>query len=149
MLVQDAMTRAVRTVTPETRLYEVAALMCINRIKGLPVVEDGDRIVGIIAERDVLHRMFPRLDELMAEQGPISFEEMESQYREVVNLEVRDVMSTRVITVPPDYPLLKATSVMVSHRFRRIPVAVDGRLCGMLSIGDVHKALFLKHMRLS
>lgn len=146
MLVQDVMTRAVRTVTPDTDLHEVAAVMCLNRLSGLPVVNEKDEIVGFVAERDILHRMFPRLEELMENTGITNFEDMEAQYREVMGLRVRDVMSPSAISVRPDFPLLKAVSIMVRHRFRRIPVADGGRVVGMLSIGDVHKALFKKNL---
>lgn len=59
-----------------------------------------------------------------------------------MGLKVADLMSHNTITVPPGMDILKATSVMVRHRFRRIPVAEGETLVGMLSLGDVHKALF-------
>jgi CBS domain-containing protein len=51
-------------------------------------------------------------------------------------------MASRVITVRPDMQMIQAAAVMVRHNFRRIPVAVDDKLVGMVSMGDVHKALF-------
>ncbi|WP_245831920.1 CBS domain-containing protein [Solemya velesiana gill symbiont] len=59
------MSRAPRTVTPDTDLVEVVSLMCLYRYSGLPVLED-DKMVGFIAEKDVLHRMFPTLEEMMS-----------------------------------------------------------------------------------
>ena len=149
MLVDEVMTRNVRTATPETRLEEVAAVMCLNRLSGLPVVDDDDRLLGFVAERDILHYLFPSLDDLMGNSGVRDFEQMEQQYGATLGLTVADVMHKGVVSVQPDTPLLRATSVMVRHKFRRIPVAdTDGRLTGIVSIGDIHKALF-KHSLLN
>ena len=65
MLVRDIMSAHVKTVVAETPLTEVVALMCLYRYSGLPVVEDGNRLIGIVAKKDVLHRLFPKLEDLM------------------------------------------------------------------------------------
>jgi len=122
MRVDEVMTRNVRTATTETRLEEVAAVMCLNRLSGLPVVDGDDRLVGFVAERDILHYLFPSLDDLMENSGIRDFEQMEQQYGATLGLTVTDVMHKGVI-----------------------PVAdADGQLVGIVSIGDIHKALF-KH----
>jgi CBS domain-containing protein len=141
MLVKEVMSRSARSVTPDTSLVEVVSLMCLYRYSGLPVEEDG-RLVGIIAEKDVLSRMFPSLDELMSGMAAIDLDEMMGRYKDVVKLKVSDVMSANPITVPSDMHVLRAAAVMARHKFRRIPVADDGVLTGMLSLGDVHKAIF-------
>jgi CBS domain-containing protein len=135
------MSCAVKTVSPETKLVEVASLMCLYRFSGLPVVEDG-KLVGIIAEKDVLHRMFPTLEELMEGMASIDLDKMMSQYKDVLSLEVKDLMARNVLTVSPETHVLRAATVMVRHKFRRIPVADGDHLIGMLSLGDVHKAIF-------
>jgi CBS domain-containing protein len=135
------MSASVKTVTPDTKLVEVVSLMCLYRYSGLPVVENG-RLVGIIAEKDVLHRLFPSLDDLMEGMASIDLDKMMSQYKDVLSLDVRDVMTRSVLTVTPDMHVLRAATVMVRHKFRRIPVADGDTLVGMLSLGDVHKAIF-------
>ncbi|MES9875272.1 MAG: CBS domain-containing protein [Candidatus Sedimenticola sp. PURPLELP] len=143
MLVKDIMTGSPRTVNPETDLVEVVSLMCLYRYSGLPVLED-DKMVGFIAEKDVLHRMFPTLEEMMAEGfGSVDLDDMMGRYKDVVNLKVKDLMANNVITVSPDEHILRAATTMVRHKFRRIPVAENGKLVGMLSLGDIHKAIFL------
>jgi len=145
MKVEDVMTRWVKTVTPDQRLNEVAASMCLHRIPTLPVVEDGDRLVGIIAESDILRYLFPSLDIVIsAGLDKMDFEAMEDDYGNLHKLSVSDIMNHKVFIVRPEMHVLKATSVMVHHRLRRIPVADDGRLKGILSLGDVHKALLRK-----
>jgi CBS domain-containing protein len=141
MLVSEIMTRTPKTVTPDTRLLEVVSLMCLFRYSGLPVVE-GDKLIGIIAEKDVLHRMFPTLEDVMDGMSAPDYDSMMLQYKDVVNLKVSDLMTPSVITVSPDMHILRAATVMVRHKFRRIPVGDGGKLLGMLSLGDIHKAIF-------
>jgi len=141
MLVKDVMSSSVRTVAPDTSLDEVVSLMCLYRYSGLPVVENG-KLVGIVAEKDVLSRMFPSLDELMEGMASIDFDEMMGRYKDVVKLRVSDIMTANPIAVSPDWHVLRAAAVMARYKFRRIPVAKDGELAGMLSLGDVHKAIF-------
>ncbi len=143
MLVKDVMTRSVRVVNPDTKVMEVASVMCLYRIPGIPVVEEDGRLVGIVAEKDVLHRLFPKLENLMEEgMGNVDLDKEMAKYKDVLTLPVSDLMTPNPITVTPDLHVLRAASVMVRHRFRRIPVAHNGMLVGMLSLGDLHKAIF-------
>ena len=146
MKVNDIMTRSPKSVTPETGLLDVVSLMCLYRYSGLPVMQD-KKMVGFIAEKDVFHRLFPTLDEMMEEGlGSLDFSEMSNKYKEVVNLKVSDLMSTDVVTVSPDQHVLQAATTMVRHKFRRIPVADGDQLLGMLSLGDVHKSIFQENI---
>ncbi len=147
MRVEEVMTRWVKTVAPTDRLHEVSASMCLHRIPNLPVVEDTDRLVGIIAESDILRYLFPTLDTIISSGlDKIDFDAMEDDYQFLNKMKVADLMNRNVHIVHPEMPVLKATSVMVYHKLRRIPVVEDGRLKGVLSLGDVHKALLRKAM---
>ncbi|MET0068328.1 MAG: CBS domain-containing protein [Candidatus Thiodiazotropha sp.] len=139
------MSKAPKTVSPETKLLEVVSLMCLFRYSGLPVEQDG-KLVGIIAEKDVLHRMFPTLEEVMDGLSSPDYDKMMMQYKDVVNLSVADLMSHSVISVRPDMHILRAATIMVRHKFRRIPVAEGDQLIGMLSLGDIHKAIFQENL---
>jgi predicted transcriptional regulator len=137
------MSRSVRSVSPDTKVMEVASVMCLYRLPGIPVAEDDGRLVGIVAEKDVLHSLFPKLENLMEEgMGNVDLDKEMAKYKDVLALPVTDLMTRNPISVPPDMHVLRATSIMVRNRFRRIPVAHNGMLVGMLSLGDVHKAIF-------
>lgn len=117
--------------------------MCLYRIPGIPVVEDEGRLVGIIAEKDVLHSLFPRLEDLMeGGMGNVDLNKEMGKYKDVLTQPVTDLMTRNPITAAPDMHVLRAASIMVRNRFRRIPVAQNGMLVGMLSLGDLHKAIF-------
>lgn len=141
MLVKDIMTTNIRTVTSDKKLGEVVSLMCIYRYSGIPVVDDG-KLVGTVSESDVLGKMFPKLEDLMSNMAAVNYDELMSQYNNVVHVSVKDVMTPTVITIKPDMHILQAASMMCGRKFRRIPVAVGDELVGMLSMGDVHKAIY-------
>jgi predicted transcriptional regulator len=141
MLVKDIMTTNVRTVTSDKKLSEVVSLMCIYRYSGIPVVDDG-KLVGTVSESDVLGKMFPKLEDLMDNMATVDYDEQINQYSDVVNIQVKDVMTPVVISIKPDMHILQAASMMVGRKFRRIPVAIGDQLLGMVSMGDVHKAIY-------
>lgn len=141
MQVKEIMTVSPKTVSPDMLVKDVAMLMLIENISGAPVVDDQDNIVGIISEKDVLIHMFPTLDELMNETRP-DFEELENNYQVTMTLTVEKLMTKAVATVSSDMPCLKAASIMWMRKIRRIPVADNGKLVGIISIGDVHRAIF-------
>jgi CBS domain-containing protein len=137
------MNRSIRSVSADAKVMEVASVMCLYRIPGIPVVEDDGKLVGIISEKDVLHCLFPTLENLMEEgMGNVDLDAQMAKYKDVLDLSVSDLMTRNPITVAPDAHVLRAASVMVRNRFRRIPVAHNGTLVGMLSLGDLHKAIF-------
>ena len=141
MIVKQIMTTNVRVVDPDTSLLEVSSIMCLYRLSGLPVVREG-KLVGFIAEKDVLSRLFPGLGDFRDGMLGMDYDAMEAQYKDVMHLKTADVMATQVLSVGPDMPAMQAASTMVRHHLRRIPVATGDRLEGMVSLGDVHKALF-------
>lgn len=143
MKVRDAMNTSVRTVTPDMKIMEVASLMTLYRFQGLPVIDADGALVGIIAERDLLHSLFPKLENLMAEgMHSVDYDKEMGRYKEILGLKVADLMTPNPVTVDPDMHLLRAATIMVKHHFRRIPVAEGKTVVGMLSLGDVHKAIF-------
>jgi len=141
MQVKEIMTTNPKTVTSDMLVQDVATMMLIERISGTPVVDEENHVVGIISEKDILIHMFPTLDELMNESKP-DFEELENNYQSTMPLSVGELMSKNVWTVSSDMPCLKAASMMWTRKIRRIPVADNGKLVGIISIGDVHRAIF-------
>jgi len=141
MLVKDIMTMGARSVTEDTKIQEVASLMCLYRYSGLPVV-DGDKLIGFISEKDVLAGLFPSMEDAMAGMANIDLSEKAREYKNIMSMKVSDLMTRGTKTVSPDMPVLKAAIIMTNNRFRRIPVAEGDKLVGMLSMGDIHKAIF-------
>jgi CBS domain-containing protein len=112
---------SVATVSPDKTVLEAAKLMNEHRIGATPVLGPDGRIVGMFTERDILTKVVAR------ELAP----------GEVL---VRDVMSSPVIAAGPDATLDELRHVMTTQRIRHIPVVEDGRLLGIISIGDLNVA---------
>ena len=110
---------SVYTVTPGESVGKMAARLAEMRIGALPVI-DGDQIVGIISERDVIYGL--------AKHGAAILEKS-----------VGEVMTSPAITVSPDTAILSALSLMTKRRIRHLPVADNGVLIGFVSIGDLVK----------
>ena len=145
MRVKEIMTSEIKTASANSSVREIAVLMCFNKISGVPVIDEGNNIIGVISEKDVLHAMYPGVDDVM-QNGSYDFEALEAEYRDILSNTVGEHMSKTVFTVHPEDPLLKAASIMFLHKIRRIPVADQGKLVGIISLGDVHKAIFQENL---
>ncbi len=146
MIVKDIMNQSVKTAKSDTQIKDIASMMCINKISGLPIVDGNNALVGIISEKDILKALFPDVATVM-EEGKTDFESIESDYKNVLNKTAGDLMTKTVASVTPKMPLLKAASMMCVKNIRRIPVTDDNNiLAGIISIGDVHKAIFQENL---
>ncbi|MEW6720367.1 MAG: CBS domain-containing protein [Thermodesulfobacteriota bacterium] len=128
---KDIMIRKVHTVRPTDPLWKVIDTICRKKVSGVPVVDAKGDLVGLISERDILYAMHP---------GPAGA--AGKGLRNVEGLLARDVMVVKVITGTPGTEALRLASVMALRKIRRIPI-VDGRkLVGIVSHGDVYRAIF-------
>ena len=142
MKVEEIMTTGLKTAKIDTSVKDAANIMCLSNISGLPVVDDDNNIIGIVSEKDVLQKMFPDMSDI-ADEGAPNFEEMEKSYANALDLKVGDIMSSNVSSVDANMPIMKAATLMCARQIRRIPVTENGKkLVGIVSIGDVHKAIF-------
>lgn len=117
MKVRDLMSRNVAEVSPDTSLEEVARMMKEMNIGSVPVCESG-RVVGIVTDRDIIVR------ELAMGKNPVA-------------TRVGDVMTHGISTVSPDMDIHDAAKLMSDKQIRRLPVVDNGRLVGMIAIGDM------------
>jgi CBS domain-containing protein len=109
------------TTPPETTIADVCRLLQRRRIGAVPVVDGAGTILGIISERDIVGGL--------AEHGVA-----------VVGLSAGALMSRQVRHCEPDDSIGEIMAVMTNRRVRHLPVIDEGRLCGVVSIGDVVKA---------
>ena len=143
MIASDVMTRNLLTVTCGTPLREAIRLMLEHKISGLPVVDAGGRIEGILTEGDLLRRSeiaterrhWPWLDFLL---GP---GRMASDYVRTHGRVCDELMSRNVISVSPKTPLAEIVELMERRRIKRVPIIEDGALLGMVTRADLLAAL--------
>ena len=112
--------RSVVTVQPQRSLAEAAQLLAERHIGALVVADAEQAVVGIISERDIVRAV--------ARHGGGALENPVSRH-----------MTAKVVTCTPDADLEELMETMTEGRFRHLPVMSDGRLAGLVSIGDVVK----------
>ncbi|WP_437604043.1 CBS domain-containing protein [Sorangium sp. So ce590] len=109
--------RNVYTIAPEATVFEAVQSMCVRHVGALLVSIDGSPS-GIISERDVMTRV------ILA-------------WRDPATTPVAEVMTCEVVCVEPSTTARQAMAVMTERRCRHLPVVQDGRVVGMISIGDL------------
>jgi CBS domain-containing protein len=111
--------QAVISARPDDSVRAVADLLAQKRIGAVPVV-DGDSVVGIFSERDIVR--------LISSYGP-----------DALDRRIDDVMTKSPVTCEPNMAVIAALSQMTQKRIRHLPVVEGGKMIGFVSIGDLVK----------
>jgi CBS domain-containing protein len=109
------------SVTPDTPVYDALKLMAEKNVGALLVLE-GDKLAGILSERDYARKVI--LKGKASKHTPVG-----------------EIMSEQVVCVTPEQSVAECMALMTDKRFRHLPVVEDGKLVGVISIGDVVKAI--------
>jgi CBS domain-containing protein len=139
--IEDLMTRRVITVRPETGVQEAARLMTTNRVSGLPVVDGTGRVVGVVSDGDLILRQRRPKARPWWRAFFADPERTAREYRKTAGLTVGDVMTRPAIVISPVYEIETAAAILHTRSIRRLPVVRDGRLVGIVTRGDLMKAL--------
>lgn len=113
--------REMASVTPETTVFDAAKRMNEAHVGSLVVIDAKGALLGIFTERDVLRRVV-------------------AESRDPKQTIVGDVMTRKVHTAPPETPLADLRLLMREKRIRHVPIVQDGKIMGMISIGDLNAA---------
>ena len=117
MKVRDIMTSDVAYAAPDTTLEEIAVLMRDENVGSIPVLDDSV-LIGIVTDRDIVVRCI-------------------ADGKDAAECTAEDVLSENVETVEPEDDADEAAQIMAHRQIRRLPVVEEGRLVGMLSLGDI------------
>ena len=117
MKVRDVMTSSVDWASPDTSVVQVAQLMKKVDVGSIPICK-GNELVGIITDRDIVLKV-------VAVGGNTN------------NTAVKDVMSTNIVSVTSSQDVHEAAGLMSKYQIRRLPVVEQGKLLGIVAIGDL------------
>jgi CBS domain-containing protein len=151
MKVKDVMNSNVVFCKPDDTVREVAKILKDNNVSGAPVL-DGDKLVGVISEGDLLKLL------IIPEKGdlwlPSPFEVIEVPIRELLGWEdtkkmlsdvgsirIEEIMTKDVYTISSEASVEEASEHMVRHRINRLPVIEDDRVVGIVTRGDIIQGL--------
>ena len=118
MKVRELMTGQVIRIHPEEPVEVAARTLTQYNIGALPVCGWDGQVYGMVTDRDLVTRCM-------------------AAGRYAGSMKVRDVMTARVVSARPDMEVAVAASLMGRERVRRLPVLENGKLCGMVSLGDL------------
>ncbi len=141
MQARDVMTTNVVIVQTDTPISEIARILSVLGISGVPVME-GDTLVGIVKEVDLIARHarphYPRYLPLLDAQIPLGGQrEYQEIVRRILGTTAHDIMSAPVKTCHPDDDLEEVATLMVEKNANPIPVMDHGRLVGIISHTDL------------
>jgi CBS domain-containing protein len=147
MRAMDVMTTGVITVAPDTSVQALAKLLSERGISGVPVVDAADRLVGIVSEGDLLHRVETGterpvgcrrswwLDTIASDQ------ELARDYVKSHGRTAKDVMTREIISVAETTDLAEVAMLLETKRIKRVPVLRDGKVVGIVSRANLVRAL--------
>ncbi|MCK4377801.1 MAG: CBS domain-containing protein [Deltaproteobacteria bacterium] len=130
MKVSEVMNTQVITATPEQRICDIIEIFQERGITGIPVV-DGEKVVGMISKTDIV----PLISSFDVDY------ETPDKLKKTCDYHVKDYMQKEVISVPPVEPVESCAMKMINNNINRLPVTEGGRLLGIVTRGDILKAL--------
>ena len=143
MHVRDVMVTPVVTVKPSTMVKEVAELFLARKISAAPVVDSEQRLVGIVSEGDLLHRVEAGTERHRSWwlEGFIGNDTLDAEYVKAHGRKVSDVMTRKVITASPQTPLHEVATLMEKNAIKRVPILENGQLVGIVSRANLIQAV--------
>jgi CBS domain-containing protein len=143
MRAADVMVTNVITVGPEASVQEVAGILLKNRISGVPVVGADGKLIGIVSEGDLMHRVEAGTGRrrswwlaALTGRDVLAAEYVREHSRKVV-----DVMTRHVVTAGPETSLQEIATLLEKNGIKRVPIVQDGKLVGIVSRANLLQAL--------
>ena len=144
MQARDIMTSPVITIRQDASVAEAAKLMLDRDVSALPVLDDSERLAGILTHSDfgLSPKFRPLVDNIYSLLGSTTTpEHLEETAHQVGKRQVREVMRRNIITVPEDASIEHIARLMLRSQIHRLPVVTDGRLVGIVTRHDFLKLI--------
>jgi CBS domain-containing protein len=137
------MSKTIDSVGVHESVENISRIIFGRGINGVPVVDNDNKVVGFITERDILNQFYPSVEEYI--QDPLhesNFEDMEEKISHIFSLHAGEIMSKDPVTINGNVELLKAQSLMFIHKVGRLPVVdSEKHLVGMITKSDIFRSL--------
>ena len=134
------------TVSPDTKIAELAKVLIDNKITAAPVVDEDGVLVGIVTEGDLLHKKTsPQAPVINTFLGGLAytkeFEQYQSELQKLSACIASEIMTTKLTTISADTSIKEISTLMVNRNVKSIPVITDEKLVGIVTRADVLQTL--------
>jgi len=143
---RDIMTKEVVTVTPQTGVRELAALLLDRKISGAPVVDEAGKVLGVVTESDLvflnkkvhLPTAVAILDAFVFLESP---EKTARELKKMAGTKVGDICSQSLISVSPETSLEELATLMAEQKVHTLPVMAGDALVGVIGKADIIRTI--------
>ncbi len=142
MKAREIMSTDVYTIRKDTTIEEIAKIFTEKNISGVPVVDEQNKVIGMVSQKDLLYKdIQPRFPAVVEILGGLVFLQGVKHYNEelkkLVATKAEDIMTGNVVTVDEETEVERIAELMVEKDVNRIPVLRGGKLAGIVSRADM------------
>jgi predicted transcriptional regulator len=143
---KELMSKKVITVTSETPVRELAAILTENKISGVPVIDNQSEVIGVVTESDLIDQnkkvhiptVVAILDSFIFLESP---EKMKNELKKMAGIKVEDILAHEIITVQQDTPLDEIATLMAEKKVHTLPVLDGKKLVGVIGKSDIIRTI--------
>lgn len=149
MRVKEIMKTNIIKFKKGTLVQDAAKILSERHISGAPVIDEKDRLIGILSEKDIFKALYPDYENFYNNGSLRSdFEKIEERLLDIANLKVEDVMIKDVISVTSDTPIVKVGAIMLAENIHRVMVLEGNNPIGIVTRRDIYKAIFKDKLKI-
>jgi CBS-domain-containing membrane protein len=143
---RDIMNSEVITITDESTVKELARVLAIHQISGVPVINDKGKLVGVVTESDLIYQtkkvhiptVITILDSVFYLENP---DKMGDEMKKMAGTKVKDILTSSPVTVTEDTPMDEIATIMAEKNMHTLPVVNKGGLVGVIGKKDIIRTL--------
>lgn len=142
MKIKDIMLKNTTSIIPDCLLEEVIEIMAIQRINGITVVNEEQKVIGFISQHDIIKELLPNYLGIINSSSFITeFIQLSKKLKEYANHKAEDFMKKNVITINEDDNEVMAADLLIRNKIHHLPVVRNGYLVGIVTLRDLLRAM--------
>jgi len=143
---KDIMTSEIITVNEKISVQELAGILAANSISGVPVLDDNDKLIGIVTENDLIDQnkkvhiptVMSILDSFVFLENPVR---LEKDLQKMAGTKAGEICSAEIISVNPETPLDELATLMAEKNIHTLPVLKNDQIIGIIGKTDIIKVI--------
>lgn len=143
---KDVMTRKILTVRKDLPIKDLSKIFIENKVNGIPVVDENDKIIGVVTEEDLIEQnknlhiptVIALFDAVIYLESNKKFDE---EVKKLTGTTVADIYTAKTVTITPDTPLNDCATLMAEKNIHTLPVLENGKLVGIVGKIDLIRGM--------